>query len=96
MKKLIIAIGLLAFIAASNILSWAENKPIYVCRLEKNQQVQRYVDNPAKCKSSEIAMALAPVSGQKTPDPKSSHDLKESLGIAPSMTTDTAFGEGGA
>jgi hypothetical protein len=86
MKKFIIAIGLLAFIAASNIPSWAENKPIYVCYLEKNQQVQRFVYSPAKCKSSEIAMAVSSSTKTGASDSQDQQGSKKNLKDSPALS----------
>ena len=95
MKSLIIAIGLLAFIAASNIPSWAENKPIYVCYLKKNQEVRRYVDNPAKCKSSEIAMAISTSTKNRASDSMDQRSSRKELQQDPTMPFSQILSSGG-
>ena len=57
MKKLMIALGLVFILAATTFPSWAKDKPIYVCYLEKKQQA-RVVKKTKDCKMSEMAIAL--------------------------------------
>jgi hypothetical protein len=57
MKKLMIALGLIFILAATTAPSWAKDKPIYVCYLEKKQQA-RVVKKTKDCKKSEMAIAL--------------------------------------
>ncbi len=57
MKQLIIALGLVFILAATTFPSWAKDKPIYVCYLEKKQQV-RIVNKTKDCKQPEMAIAL--------------------------------------
>ncbi len=57
MKKLIIALGLIFILAATTFPSWAKDKLIYVCYLEKKQRA-RVVNKTKDCKRPEMAIAL--------------------------------------
>ena len=57
MKKLITAFAIISILAATTFPSWAKDKPIYVCYLEKKQQV-RIVNKTKDCKRPEMAIAL--------------------------------------
>ena len=57
MRKLIIALGLVFILAATSLPSWAKDKLIYVCYLDKKQQA-RVVNKTKDCKRPEMAIAL--------------------------------------
>lgn len=70
MKKLIIALGLVFILAATTFPSWAKDKLIYVCYLEKKQHA-RVVNKTKDCKRPEMAIAL----NQIEPDTAADQDI---------------------
>ncbi len=95
MKKLIIALGLIFILAATTFPSWAKDKPIYVCYLEKKHQA-RVVKKTKDCKQPEMAIALNKIEPNTAGDQDISKRAREVARKYPTWLQDSMFGGGGS
>ena len=96
MRKIIIALGLIFILAASTLPSWGKDSLIYVCYLEKKEQV-RTVDNLSNCEKSEMAIALNQIESKSAADEDISQRAQEVARKYPTWPASSMFkgGSGG-
>jgi hypothetical protein len=95
MKKLMIALGLVFILAATTFPSWAKDKLIYVCYLEKKQHA-RIVNKTKDCKRPEMAIALNKIEPNTAADQEISERAQEVARKYPTWPQSSMFtGMGG-